>query len=81
MFGLPDAVYGEKVVAVITGRGGVRVEEVREWMAHHIAAYKVGWGVGGMQPGGRMSSPPSHNKNLSCIPLALFVQRCVTSAL
>ena len=43
VFGLPDAVYGERVVAVITGSGDVRVEEVLEWMAHHIPPYKVEW--------------------------------------
>ena len=41
VFGLPDAVYGERVVAVIVGSRDVRVEEVREWMAHHMPPYKV----------------------------------------
>lgn len=41
VFGLPDAVYGERVVAVIVGSSDVRVEEVREWMALHIPPYKV----------------------------------------
>lgn len=41
VFGEPDEVYGERVVAVVVGRRGVKGEEVREWMTQHVPSYQV----------------------------------------
>src|SRR5690606_14628037 len=41
VIGLPDAMWGERLVAVVVPREGVDPDEAEAWARQHLAPYKV----------------------------------------
>jgi long-chain acyl-CoA synthetase len=40
VIGVPDAIHGEEIVAIVVAEEGVVAEELREWTKSHIGSHK-----------------------------------------